>query len=98
MDSKEIEFIAELKVKAAEINEIVEEYGFNNRVLTLFFMGLFDEEHDEESDVSHVKAMIETNILTDIELVTALEMVGSLYEGLGADSDIGFDDYNISLN
>jgi hypothetical protein len=98
MDSKEIEFIAELKVKAAEINEIVEEYGFNNRVLTLFFMGLFDEDHDEESEVANVKAMLETNILTDVELAATVEMVGSLYDGLNADSDIGFDDYNISLN
>jgi hypothetical protein len=100
MDSKEIDFIVELKEKVAEIRGLVSKYDYESRAITLFFMGLFEEDADEEQEETQVKALFDTNIIQGSELELAQGMIETMYDKLEGDSntDIGFSDYNINLN
>lgn len=100
MDSKEIDFIVELKEKVAEIRGLVSKYDYENKVITLFFMGLFEDEVDEEQEETQLKALFDTNILLGSELELAQGLIETMYDRLDSDSSTGFDfdDYNINLN
>ena len=100
MNGKDKEFMAEAYSLIVQIEELIKQYGYEDRVMSAIVLGLLDidvENEPEEGDQIQLKSVFSYNLEGALELELIKDIMSQQFdEGDGLDELLG--DLGISLN
>lgn len=99
MNYEDVEFLSELYTKILEIENLVKERGYEDRVMSAIVVGLMDEIESAEDESVEMKSLFSYNLDSKDELDIVVDLMRETYE----DNDDGelrdmLGDLGISLN
>ena len=99
MNYEDVEFLSELYTKILEIENLVKERGYENRVMSAIVVGLMDEIESAEDESVEMKSLFSYNLDSKDELDIIVDLMRETYED-NADNDLRdmLGDLGISLN
>ena len=99
MNYEDVEFLSELYTKILEIENLVKERGYENRVMSAIVVGLMDEIESAEDESVEMKSLFSYNLDSKDELDIVVDLMRETYED-NTDNDLRdmLGDLGISLN
>ena len=99
MNYEDVEFLSELYTKILEIENLVKERGYENRVMSAIVVGLMDEIESAEDESVEMKSLFSYNLDSKDELDIVVDLMRETYED-NSDNDLRdmLGDLGISLN
>ena len=99
MNYEDVEFLSELYTKILEIENLVKERGYENRIMSAIVVGLMDEIESAEDESVEMKSLFSYNLDSKDELDIIVDLMRETYED-NADNDLRdmLGDLGISLN
>jgi hypothetical protein len=99
MNYEDVEFLSELYTKILEIEDLVKERGYENRIMSAIVVGLMDEIESAEDESVEMKSLFSYNLDSTEELDIVVDLMRETYEDRN-DSDLRdmLGDLGISLN
>lgn len=99
MNYEDVEFLSELYTKILEIENLVKERGYENRIMSAIVVGLMDEIESAEDESVEMKSLFSYNLDSNEELDIIVDLMRETYED-NNDSDLRdmLGDLGISLN
>lgn len=99
MNYEDVEFLSELYTKILEIENLVKERGYENRIMSAIVVGLMDEIESAEDESVEMKSLFSYNLDSTQELDIVIDLMRETYED-NNDSDLRdmLGDLGISLN
>ena len=99
MNYEDVEFLSELYTKILEIENLVKERGYENRIMSAIVVGLMDEIESAEDESVEMKSLFSYNLDSTEELDIVVDLMRETYED-NDDSDLRdmLGDLGISLN
>jgi len=99
MNYEDVEFLSELYTKILEIENLVKERGYENRIMSAIVVGLMDEIESAEDESVEMKSLFSYNLDSNEELDIIVDLMRETYED-NDDSDLRdmLGDLGISLN
>ena len=99
MNYEDVEFLSELYTKILEIENLVKERGYEDRIMSAIVVGLMDEIESAEDESVEMKSLFSYNLDSKDELDIVVDLMRETYE----DNDDGelrdmLGDLGISLN
>tara|TARA_A100001201_G_C4058849_1_gene192070 strand:+ start:186 stop:482 length:297 start_codon:yes stop_codon:yes gene_type:complete len=98
MSYEEVELLSEIYAKIKEIEELIEERGYTDRIMSAMVVGLMDEVETPESDSVEMKSLFSYNLQSDSELDIIIDLMRESYDGGNDDLRNMLNDLGISLN
>lgn len=98
MDYEDAEFLAEIYSKINEIEEMVKERGYSERVLSAFVFGLIEQIEDEDQEMVEMKSLFSYNLESVVELETIKTIMDQTFEDQDDHLKDLLSDLGISLN
>lgn len=98
MNYEDVEFLSELYAKVLEIENLVKDRGYEDRVMSAIVIGLMDEIESTDDDSVEMKSLFSYNLDSRDELDVIIEVMENTYS---EDDDSLRDmlgDLGISLN
>ena len=99
MNYEDVEFLSELYTKILEIENLVKERGYENRIMSAIVVGLMDEIESAEDESVEMKSLFSYNLDSTEELDIVVDLMRETYED-NNDDDLRdmLGDLGISLN
>ncbi len=99
MNYEDVEFLSELYTKILEIENLVKERGYENRIMSAIVVGLMDEIESAEDESVEMKSLFSYNLDSKDELDIVVDLMRETYED-NTDNDLRdmLGDLGISLN
>jgi hypothetical protein len=99
MNYEDVEFLSELYTKILEIENLVKERGYENRIMSAIVVGLMDEIESAEDESVEMKSLFSYNLDSTEELDIIVDLMRETYED-DTDNDLRdmLGDLGISLN
>lgn len=99
MNYEDVEFLSELYTKILEIENLVKERGYENRIMSAIVVGLMDEIESAEDESVEMKSLFSYNLDSSDELDIVVDLMRETYED-NNDDDLRdmLGDLGISLN
>jgi len=99
MNYEDVEFLSELYTKILEIENLVKERGYENRIMSAIVVGLMDEIESAEDESVEMKSLFSYNLDSKDELDIIVDLMRETYED-NTDNDLRdmLGDLGISLN
>jgi len=99
MNYEDAEFLSELYTKILEIENLVKERGYENRIMSAIVVGLMDEIESAEDESVEMKSLFSYNLDSTEELDIVVDLMRETYED-NTDNDLRdmLGDLGISLN
>jgi hypothetical protein len=99
MNYEDVEFLSELYTKILEIENLVKERGYENRIMSAIVVGLMDEIESAEDESVEMKSLFSYNLDSTEELDIIVDLMRETYED-DTDDDLRdmLGDLGISLN
>lgn len=99
MNYEDVEFLSELYTKILEIENLVKERGYENRIMSAIVVGLMDEIESAEDESVEMKSLFSYNLDSTEELDIIVDLMRETYED-NTDNDLRdmLGDLGISLN
>ena len=99
MNYEDVEFLSELYTKILEIENLVKERGYENRIMSAIVVGLMDEIESAEDESVEMKSLFSYNLDSRDELDIVVDLMRETYED-NTDNDLRdmLGDLGISLN
>ena len=99
MNYEDVEFLSELYTKILEIENLVKERGYENRIMSAIVVGLMDEIESAEDESVEMKSLFSYNLDSTDELDIVVDLMRETYED-NRDDDLRdmLGDLGISLN
>lgn len=99
MNYEDVEFLSELYTKILEIENLVKERGYENRIMSAIVVGLMDEIESAEDESVEMKSLFSYNLDSKDELDIVVDLMRETYED-NNDDDLRdmLGDLGISLN
>ena len=98
MNYEDTEFLSELYAKVLEIEELVRERGYEDRVMSAIVVGLMEEIENPEDESVEMKSLFSYNLDSRDELEIIIDVMNSTYEEDGGELRDVLGDLGISLN
>jgi len=98
MNYEDTEFLSELYAKVLEIEDLVRERGYEDRVMSAIVLGLMDEIENPENESVEMKSLFSYNLDGQDELETIIDIMKNTYEEGGGELRDMLGDLGISLN
>ncbi len=98
MNYEDTEFLSELYAKVLEIEELVRERGYENRVMSAIVVGLMEEIENPEDESVEMKSLFSYNLDSRDELEIIIDVMNNTYEDDGGELRDMLGDLGISLN
>ena len=98
MNYEDTEFLSELYAKVLEIEELVRERGYEDRVMSAIVVGLMDEIENPENESVEMKSLFSYNLDGQDELDIIIDIMKNTYEEGGSELGDMLGDLGISLN
>ena len=98
MNYEDTEFLSELYAKVLEIEELVRERGYENRVMSAIVVGLMEEIENPEDESVEMKSLFSYNLDSRDELDIIIDVMNNTYEDDGGELRDMLGDLGISLN
>jgi hypothetical protein len=98
MNYEDTEFLSELYAKVLEIEELVRERGYEDRVMSAIVVGLMDEIENPENESVEMKSLFSYNLDGQDELDIIIDIMKNTYEEGGGELGDMLGDLGISLN
>ncbi len=98
MNYEDTEFLSELYAKVLEIEELVRERGYEDRVMSAIVVGLMDEIENPEDESVEMKSLFSYNLDSRDELDIIIDVMNNTYEDDGGELRDMLGDLGISLN
>jgi hypothetical protein len=98
MNYEDTEFLSELYAKVLEIEELVRERGYEDRVMSAIVVGLMEEIENPEDESVEMKSLFSYNLDSRDELEIIIDVMNSTYEEDGGELRDMLGDLGISLN
>ncbi len=98
MNYEDTEFLSELYAKVLEIEELVRERGYEDRVMSAIVVGLMDEIENPENESVEMKSLFSYNLDGQDELDIIIDIMKNTYEEGGGELGDMLSDLGISLN
>lgn len=98
MNYEDTEFLSELYAKVLEIEELVRERGYEDRVMSAIVVGLMDEIENPEDESVEMKSLFSYNLDSRDELEIIIDVMNNTYEEDGGELRDMLGDLGISLN
>ena len=99
MNYEDVEFLSELYTKILEIENLVKERGYEDRIMSSIVVGLMDEIESAEDESVEMKSLFSYNLDSKDELDIVVDLMRETYED-NTDNDLRdmLGDLGISLN
>lgn len=99
MNYEDVEFLSELYTKILEIENLVKERGYEDRIMSAIVVGLMDEIESAEDESVEMKSLFSYNLDSTEELDIVVDLMRETYED-NTDDDLRdmLGDLGISLN
>ncbi len=99
MNYEDVEFLSELYTKILEIENLVKERGYEDRIMSSIVVGLMDEIESAEDESVEMKSLFSYNLDSTEELDIIVDLMRETYED-NTDNDLRdmLGDLGISLN
>jgi len=99
MNYEDVEFLSELYTEILEIENLVKERGYENRIMSAIVVGLMDEIESAEDESVEMKSLFSYNLDSKDELDIVVDLMRETYED-NTDNDLRdmLGDLGISLN
>ena len=99
MNYEDVEFLSELYTKILEIENLVKERGYEDRIMSAIVVGLMDEIESAEDESVEMKSLFSYNLDSKDELDIVVDLMRETYED-NTDNDLRdmLGDLGISLN
>jgi len=98
MNYEDTEFLSELYAKVLEIEDLVRERGYEDRVMSAIVVGLMEEIENPEDDSVEMKSLFSYNLDSRDELDIIIDVMKNTYEEDGGELRDMLGDLGISLN
>ena len=98
MNYDDTEFLSELYAKVLEIEELVRERGYEDRVMSAIVVGLMEEIENPENESVEMKSLFSYNLDGQDELDIIIDIMKNTYEEDGGELRDMLGDLGISLN
>jgi|TARA_R100001510_G_scaffold44311_1_gene40856 hypothetical protein len=98
MNYEDTEFLSELYAKVLEIEELVRERGYEDRVMSAIVVGLMEEIENPENESVEMKSLFSYNLDGQDELDIIIDIMKNTYEEDGGELRDMLGDLGISLN
>ena len=98
MNYEDTEFLSALYAKVLEIEELVRERGYEDRVMSAIVVGLMDEIENPENESVEMKSLFSYNLDGQDELDIIIDIMKNTYEEGGGELGDMLGDLGISLN
>ena len=98
MNYEDKEFLSELYAKVLEIEELVRERGYEDRVMSAIVVGLMEEIENPENESVEMKSLFSYNLDGQDELDIIIDIMKNTYEEDGGELRDMLGDLGISLN
>ena len=98
MNYEDTEFLSELYAKVLEIQELVRERGYEDRVMSAIVVGLMEEIENPENESVEMKSLFSYNLDGQDELDIIIDIMKNTYEEDGGELRDMLGDLGISLN
>tara|TARA_R100001163_G_C5065552_1_gene203534 strand:- start:1268 stop:1564 length:297 start_codon:yes stop_codon:yes gene_type:complete len=98
MNYEDTEFLSELYAKVLEIEDLVRERGYEDRVMSAIVVGLMDEIENPENESVEMKSLFSYNLDGQDELEIIIDIMKNTYEEGGGELGDMLGDLGISLN
>jgi len=98
MNYEDTEFLSELYAKVLEIEDLVRERGYEDRVMSAIVVGLMDEIENPENESVEMKSLFSYNLDGQDELDIIIDIMKNTYEEGGGELGDMLGDLGISLN
>jgi len=98
MNYEDTEFLSELYAKVLEIEDLVRERGYEDRVMSAIVVGLMDEIENPEDESVEMKSLFSYNLDGKDELDIIIDVMKNTYEEDGGELRDMLGDLGISLN
>lgn len=98
MNYEDTEFLSELYAKVLEIEELVRERGYEDRVMSAIVVGLMEEIENPEDESVEMKSLFSYNLDSRDELEIIIDVMNNTYEDDGGELRDMLGDLGISLN
>ena len=99
MNYEDVEFLSELYSKVLEIEKLVKERGYEDRVMSAIVVGLMDEIESAEDESVEMKSLFSYNLDSTEELDIMVDLMRETFDG-GDNNELRdmLGDLGISLN
>ena len=99
MNYEDVEFLSELYTKILEIENLVRDRGYEDRIMSAIVVGLMDEIESAEDESVEMKSLFSYNLDSTEELDIIVDLMRETYED-NTDNDLRdmLGDLGISLN
>ena len=98
MNYEDTEFLSELYAKVLEIEELVRDRGYEDRVMSAIVVGLMEEIENPEDESVEMKSLFSYNLDSRDELDIIIDVMKNTYEEDGGELRDMLGDLGISLN
>ena len=98
MNYEDTEFLSELYTKVLEIEELVRERGYEDRVMSAIVVGPMEEIENPEDESVEMKSLFSYNLDSRDELEIIIDVMNNTYEEDGGELRDMLGDLGISLN
>ena len=98
MNYEDTEFLSELYAKVLEIEDLVRERGYEDRVMSAIVVGLMDEIENPENESVEMKSLFSYNLDGQDELDIIIDIMKNTYEEGGGELGDMLGNLGISLN
>lgn len=98
MNYEDVEFLSELYAKVLEIENLVKDRGYEDRVMSAIVIGLMDEIESTDDDSVEMKSLFSYNLDSRDELNVIIEVMENTYSGDDDSLRDMLGDLGISLN
>lgn len=98
MNYEDAEFLAEIYSKISEIENLIEEKGYSDRVLSAFVFGLMEQIEEEDQEIVEMKSLFSYNLESALELETIKTIMDQTFEDPDDHLKDLLSDIGISLN
>ena len=98
MNYEEVELLSEIYAKIREIEDLIEERGYSDRIMSAMVVGLMDEIESPEDESVEMKSLFSYNLQSNTELDIIVDLMKSTYDGRNDELGDMLNDLGISLN
>lgn len=98
MNYEDTEFLSELYAKVLEIEDLVRDRGYEDRVMSAIVVGLMEEIENPEDESVEMKSLFSYNLDSRDELDIIIDVMKNTYEEDGGELRDMLGDLGISLN
>ena len=98
MNYEEVELLSEIYAKIREIEDLIEERGYSDRIMSAMVVGLMDEIESPEDESVEMKSLFSYNLHSNTELDIIVDLMKSTYDDGNDELGDMLNDLGISLN